>query len=70
MGYDSYKLREQYIGVIKGLLYEGRLAEKNFPILFNVEFGHMTPMVTLPFEALAELDSESDRFAILESGVN
>jgi muramoyltetrapeptide carboxypeptidase LdcA involved in peptidoglycan recycling len=68
-GYDSDKLREQYIGVIKGLLCEGRSAKKNFPILFNVDFGHTTPMVTLPFDTLAELDSEGDRFAILESGV-
>jgi muramoyltetrapeptide carboxypeptidase LdcA involved in peptidoglycan recycling len=65
-GYNSTEMREQYVGVIKGLLCEGRLAEKNFPILFNVDFGHTTPMVTLSFDALAELDSEKDRFAILE----
>ncbi|RYP66000.1 hypothetical protein DL770_008886 [Monosporascus sp. CRB-9-2] len=69
-GYDSEKLRDDYTGVIKGLLCEGRLAEKKFPILFNVDFGHTTPMVTLPFDVLAELDSERDRFAILEPAVN
>ncbi|KAI2464836.1 peptidase [Annulohypoxylon bovei var. microspora] len=68
-GYDSAEMREKYISVIKGLLCEGPLAEKNFPILFNVDIGHTTPMVTLPFDALAELDSEMDRFAILEPGV-
>ncbi|KAI1371585.1 peptidase family S66 [Hypoxylon crocopeplum] len=65
-GYESTEMREQYIGVIKGLLCEGRLAEKKFPILFNVDFGHTTPMVTLPFDALAMLDSEKDQFSILE----
>ncbi|KAH6889374.1 peptidase family S66 [Thelonectria olida] len=68
-GYDSDKEREKYAGIIKGLLCEGRLAEKKFPILFNVDIGHTTPMVTLPYDALAELDSENDRFAVLESGV-
>ncbi|KAK9234946.1 peptidase family S66 [Lipomyces kononenkoae] len=68
-GYDSTEMREEYIGVIKGLLCEGRLAQKSFPILFNVDFGHTTPMVTLPFDALAQLDSETDQFAILEPGV-
>lgn len=68
-GYDSTKMREQYAGVIKELLCEGPLAEKGFPILFNVDFGHTSPMVTLPFDALAVLDSEKDKFAILESGV-
>ncbi|KAI1458590.1 peptidase [Annulohypoxylon moriforme] len=68
-GYDTKELREQYIGVIKGLLCEGPVAKKNFPILFSVDIGHTTPMVTLPFDTLAELDSEKDRFAILEPAV-
>ncbi|KAK7710689.1 hypothetical protein SLS64_005592 [Diaporthe eres] len=68
-GYDSPKARAQYAGVIKGLLCEGRLAEKKFPILFNVDIGHTTPMVTLPFDALAVLDSEKDQFAILDSAL-
>lgn len=68
-GYDSPKARAQYAGVIKELLCEGRLAEKKFPILFNVDIGHTTPMVTLPFDALAVLDSEKDQFAILDSAL-
>lgn len=68
-GYDSPKARAQYAGVITGLLCEGRLAEKKFPILFNVDIGHTTPMVTLPFDALAVLDSEKDQFAILDSAL-
>lgn len=68
-GYDSQKMQEDYKGVIRGLLCEGRLADRAFPILFNVDIGHTTPMVTLPFDALAVLDSDKDSFAILEPGV-
>ncbi|KAH7367831.1 peptidase u61 ld-carboxypeptidase a [Plectosphaerella cucumerina] len=68
-GYDTPEAQDQYAGVITGLLTEGHLAEKKFPILFNVDIGHTTPMVTLPFDALAELDSDADRFAVLEAGV-
>ncbi|KAI8650551.1 hypothetical protein NCS57_01389200 [Fusarium keratoplasticum] len=68
-GYDTPEQREKFTGVIKELLCEGRLAERKFPILFNVDIGHTTPMVTLPFDTLAELDSESNTFRVLESAV-
>ena len=70
-GYDSEERTGQYVDVFRGLLCDGKASGGNeFPILFGVDFGHTTPMVTLPFDALAELDSEADRFAILESGVS
>lgn len=68
-GYDSPEARESYMKVITGLLCEGRLAEKKFPILFGVDFGHTTPMVTLPYDALAVLDSDKDEFSIVEPAV-
>jgi muramoyltetrapeptide carboxypeptidase LdcA involved in peptidoglycan recycling len=69
-GYDSEEQRQEYTNVITGLFCEGRLAEKNaFPILFGVDIGHTMPMVTLPYDALAELDSERDSFAVVEAGV-
>ncbi|KAM0424365.1 hypothetical protein ACHAPT_010512 [Fusarium lateritium] len=68
-GYDTPEEREKFAYVIKGLLCEGRLAERKFPILFNVDIGHTTPIVTLPFDTLAELDSESNTFSVLESAV-
>ena len=40
-----------------------------FPILFNVDIGHTDPMLTIPLNALASLNSERDEFAIVESGV-
>lgn len=70
-GYDSDTARAEYEEVIKELFCEGRLGEarNQFPILFNVDFGHTTPMVTLPYGALATLDSDTDQFAVLEAGV-
>lgn len=41
----------------------------HIPILLNVDVGHTSPLVTLPFVALARLDSEADEFTILEPGV-
>ncbi|KAI0391761.1 peptidase [Xylariaceae sp. FL0594] len=69
IGYDTPDMREQYVGVVRALLCEGPRAKQTFPILFNVDIGHTSPMVTLPFDALACLDSEKDQFAILESAV-
>ncbi|KAH8655470.1 peptidase family S66 [Xylariales sp. PMI_506] len=68
-GYDTPELKEQYTDTIKDLLCEGRLAERKFPILFNVDFGHTTPFFTLPYDTLVELDSEKDSFSILEPAV-
>ncbi|KAI0483500.1 peptidase family S66 [Xylaria cf. heliscus] len=68
-GYDTPELRGLYVDVIKGLLCEGPLAEKKFPVLFNVDFGHTLPLLTLPFDTLASLDSDRDQFTILESAV-
>lgn len=68
--YTTPDKQDQYIAVIKRLLCQGPLADRNpFPILFNVDIGHTTPMVTLPYDAMAELDSEGDRFAVVEAGV-
>lgn len=41
----------------------------DLPILLNVDFGHRTPMTTLPIGALAEIDCNEGKFSILESGV-
>ncbi|KAH6993642.1 peptidase family S66 [Fusarium venenatum] len=68
-GYDSDEDRQTYADIITGLLCEGRLASKKFPILFNIDIGHTVPMLTLPYDALAELDSENGTFTVLEPGV-
>lgn len=36
----------------------------NYPILFNVDFGHTSPMITIPIGAKVELDSKQNKFEI------
>lgn len=40
-----------------------------FPVLYGVDFGHTSPIITIPYDALCRLDSEKDEFSILEAGV-
>ncbi|MBS5951275.1 MAG: hypothetical protein KIC47_13330 [Clostridium sp.] len=37
--------------------------------MYNMNFGHTAPMITIPYGALAEIDCDNNTFAILESGV-
>jgi muramoyltetrapeptide carboxypeptidase LdcA involved in peptidoglycan recycling len=39
------------------------------PVLYNLNFGHASPLMCLPYGALAEIDCERMTFSILESGV-
>jgi muramoyltetrapeptide carboxypeptidase len=41
----------------------------NFPILANVNIGHADPIITLPMNAMCELDSSQNTFRLLEAGV-
>ncbi len=68
-GYDSPEQQDEYAKMLRELFCEGEMASKTFPILMNVDIGHTTPMVTLPFDAIAVLDSEQDLFAVTEPGV-
>ena len=40
-----------------------------FPILFNVDFGHTDPMITIPIGVKGYLDSRKNEFGIVENGV-
>ncbi|WP_414632894.1 hypothetical protein [Clostridium sp. UBA7339] len=60
--YNEYK--EAFIKVIRD-----ELKLKDLPILFNVNFGHTAPMITIPYGAKAEIDCEEKGFSIIESGV-
>ncbi|TKA80099.1 hypothetical protein B0A49_02444 [Cryomyces minteri] len=42
---------------------------RTFPILADVDVGHTDPMVTVPLGALCEMDSATDRWAIVEPSV-
>lgn len=58
--YDEYK--EAIIKVMKEYELE------DLPILYNLNFGHTEPKFILPYGAMAEIDCQSNRFSILESG--
>ncbi|KAK2045935.1 LD-carboxypeptidase [Colletotrichum somersetense] len=68
-GYNTEKERARYAAAFRGLLCHGRLADRRFPILMNVDVSHTSPKVTLPMDALAVLDSDKDEFAITEAAV-
>lgn len=60
-------LFEEYAAAIPAVLAEFGCTE--LPVLYNASFGHNEPKMILPYGALAEIDSEKCRFALLESGV-
>lgn len=41
----------------------------HLPILYNMNFGHTAPMITIPYGCLAEIDCDKKTFCILDSGV-
>ena len=41
----------------------------NLPIVTNMDFGHTSPIFTLPYGLQAEIDCDNQRFSILESAV-
>lgn len=45
-------------------------SEWDWPILAGIDIGHTSPILTLPIDAMAELDSQTDRFAIMEACVS
>jgi muramoyltetrapeptide carboxypeptidase LdcA involved in peptidoglycan recycling len=47
----------------------GRGREEQLPILMNVDFGHTSPFLTLPINALVRLDGDLDEFSLMEPGV-
>ncbi|KAJ5811577.1 hypothetical protein N7474_007878 [Penicillium riverlandense] len=68
--YDD-SMQEELASVIEEVfdVTVGRSREDELPILMNVDFGHTSPLLTLPIGALVSLDSDSDEFKIMEPGV-
>lgn len=54
-------LKEIVMSYIKGA---------NYPILFNVDFGHTSPMITIPVGAKVELNSKQNKFEIKKGFIN
>jgi muramoyltetrapeptide carboxypeptidase LdcA involved in peptidoglycan recycling len=42
---------------------------EKLPVLWNMPFGHTSPICVIPYGALAEIDCDNTGFSILESGV-
>jgi len=61
------KYYEEYKKSIRKVLAE--VGREDLPVLYNVSFGHTSPMITLAIGTLAEVDCDKGSFAILESGV-
>lgn len=64
--YDA-KYAQEYNDEILKIIKEENLTD--LPIITEMDFGHTCPTFTMPFGALAEIDSVNKTFSILESGV-
>lgn len=65
--YDN-KYYEEYKQVILKIVRD-ELGLKHLPIMYNMNFGHTAPMITIPYGCLAEIDCDKSMFKILEPGV-
>lgn len=61
------KYYEEYKEVILTVMKEYNL--QALPILYNMNFGHTEPMITIPYGAMGQIDCEKGTFSILENGV-
>ena len=64
-GDDTYRARLE-AAVTETLIEEGR---PDLPVLSGLDFGHTSPMLTLPYGAMAEIDCEAASLTITEAGV-
>jgi muramoyltetrapeptide carboxypeptidase len=83
MDYENMGVFEQIQGLLVGRPMSYTPAEKQqlrevllertrrfaFPIISDMDFGHTTPQFTLPIGCRAEINSDAQRFAILEAAV-
>ncbi|WP_432662991.1 LD-carboxypeptidase [Wukongibacter baidiensis] len=60
--YEEYK--EEYIRVIRD-----EAKRDDLPIMYNMHFGHTSPICILPYGLEAEIDCDNKEFRIMESGV-
>lgn len=65
--YDNLYYEEYKRVILKVIKEELKLVD--LPILYNMNFGHTAPMITIPYGVLAEIDCDKKAFCILDSGV-
>ena len=46
-----------------------RTAGYSFPVVTDMDFGHTSPMMTLPIGCMARIDTQRQEFAIIEAAV-
>ncbi|KAJ5726565.1 peptidase S66 LD-carboxypeptidase A [Penicillium malachiteum] len=68
--YDD-SMQEELAGVVEEVfdVIVRRNCDEELPILMNVDFGHTSPFLTLPYHALVSLDGDRDEFSVLEPAV-
>jgi len=59
---------EVYYEEYKSILKE-ELSDYNFPILFNLNFGHSYPRMVLPYGATAEIDADAKTLTLLDTTI-
>ena len=65
--YDN-KYYKEYKQVILKIVRD-ELGLKNLPIMYNMNFGHTAPIITIPYRCIGEIDCKKATFKILEPGV-
>lgn len=64
-----YRYSKKEITLLKEIILK-RTYNYNFPILFNVNFGHTDPIITIPIGVEAKIDSTKNDFIIMETATS
>jgi len=59
---------EEYKTILKNVVCN-EAKKSNLPIIYNMNFGHCSPICVLPYGVNAEIDCDNKTFKLLESGV-
>lgn len=65
--YDN-KYYDEYKNIILKIVRD-ELKLNDLPIMYNMNFGHTSPMIIIPYGAIGEIDCDKGEFSILDSGV-
>jgi muramoyltetrapeptide carboxypeptidase LdcA involved in peptidoglycan recycling len=65
--YDNQYYEEYKKAILKVVRDELKLY--NLPILYNMSFGHTSPMIVLPYGSMAEINCDKAEFSIVEAAV-
>jgi len=66
--FNEYPENPLYKTVIKQVIGK-EFGLPELPILYNLPFGHTSPICAMPYSIMAEIDCKNASFTILESGV-